>query len=366
MNGWMGAAGGGRTPRVLRMALLLAGLLPLLPAVSHAEGAEGGGRPSWPPPPAAKRLVFVESFSGPEQLGLRERGLGPALKRLLFGRERREIGRPHGVAASAGGERICVADPGRRVVHVFDRRERRYVELKGRKGEDFLSPIGVALDEAGNLFVSDSQRGKILVFDGALKFLYSIGGDEGAQRPTGLAAARGRLYVVDTLGHRVLVYRSGTRPAQLLFQFGGRGTGTGRFNYPTDIAVSAGGRLTPGGEAGRIYVNDSLNFRIQVFDAEGRFLQAVGRPGGASGGFQRPKGIALDSDENLYVADALSDAVQIFDRGGRFLLGFGGPGRTDGEFWLPAGVAIAADRVLVADSANHRVQVFQYLKEPGQ
>ena len=148
------------TVRPLLAMSLLAGCLAFLPIAARAEGAGGDGRPFWPPPPAAKRLVFLESFSGPEQLGLRERGLRPTLKRLLFGRERREIGRPYGVAATAGAEKICVADPGRRVVHVFDRGARRYAELKGRKGEDFLSPIGVALDGSGNLFVSDSAARK--------------------------------------------------------------------------------------------------------------------------------------------------------------------------------------------------------------
>ncbi len=339
----------------LRQALLLAGWLSLLPAGAPADGAAGDGRPFWPPPPAPKRLVFLESFSGPDQLGLREGGLLQAFQRLLFGRERREIARPYGIAAAAGAERIFVADPGLGRVHLFDRRSRRYAALKGARGAGFRSPIGVALEEAGRLFVSDSQARRIFVFDGALKFLFAFGDQEKLERPTGLAAAGGRLYVVDTAGHRVLVYRPGGRAAQLLFQFGGRGSGPGLFNYPTDIAVSADGR---------IYVNDSLNFRVQVFDPEGRFLQALGGPGAASGSFQRAKGIGLDSDGNLYVVDALSDAVQIFDRGGRFLLDFGGPGRGDGEFWLPAGLAVAAgDRILVADSANHRVQVFQYLKE---
>ena len=116
-----------------------------------------------------------------------------------------------------------------------------------------------------------------------------------------------------------------------------------------------------------------MNFRVQVFDAAGRHLRSVGGPGAASGSFQRAKGVAVDSEENLYVVDALSDTAQIFDREGRFLLGFGGPGQAAGEFWLPAGMAIVpgrsaadADRVLVADSANHRVQVFRYLKEPGR
>jgi DNA-binding beta-propeller fold protein YncE len=107
-----------------------------------------------------------------------------------------------------------------------------------------------------------------------------------------------------------------------------------------------------------------MNFRVQIFDDQGRYLKSLGSPGGSSGHFQRSKGIALDSDGNLYVVDALADTVQIFDEEARFMLNFGGPGAGSGEFWLPAGMAIDdADRIYVVDSYNHRVQTFQYLRK---
>jgi NHL repeat len=55
--------------------------------------------------------------------------------------------------------------------------------------------------------------------------------------------------------------------------------------------------------------------------------------------------------------------VQIFDATGRLLLAFGESGAAEGQFWLPTGITIADDMVYVADSANRRVQVFEYLKE---
>jgi sugar lactone lactonase YvrE len=64
----------------------------------------------------------------------------------------------------------------------------------------------------------------------------------------------------------------------------------------------------------------------------------------------------------VYVVDALVDKLQIFDSAGRFLLDVGEAGSNPGEFWLPNGIAISRDnQVFVADSYNHRVQVFKYM-----
>ena len=104
----------------------------------------------------------------------------------------------------------------------------------------------------------------VIVFSKKLKYRCSLGKGENLQRPTGIVFTRDRLYVVDTAGHRVVVYDN---KGNYLFQFGQRGTGEGAFNFPTDIAASTGGRL---------YINDSLNFRIQVFTLKGKFLSIIG------------------------------------------------------------------------------------------
>jgi DNA-binding beta-propeller fold protein YncE len=103
---------------------------------------------------------------------------------------------------------------------------------------------------------------------------------------------------------------------------------------------------------------------VQIFDADGHALRAFGRLGDGSGDFDKPKGIAVDSAGHIYVVEALNDVVQIFDESGRLLLTFGGSGNGDGQLWLPSGITIVNDVVYVADSANRRVQMFEYLKEP--
>ena len=106
-----------------------------------------------------------------------------------------------------------------------------------------------------------------------------------------------------------------------------------------------------------------MNFRIQVFDSDGRHLDTFGKLGTGSGYFARAKGVAVDSEGHIYIADALSNQVQIFDRDGIFLLGFGSDGDGPGDFSMPTGLAIWNDMIYVADSLNQRVQVFRYLRE---
>ncbi len=307
--------------------------------------------PSWPPGPSPTRISWSGAFSSSTDLGLEARGLGAFLRQLIFGRQPEVLVRPYGVAVTGTGSRIAVADPGQSAAVVYDRAARTSRWIRDAGGRKLGSPIGVAFDETGRLFLSDSERREVMAFDPQLRLAWSLGPSDGLLRPTGIAARADRLYVVDTAANAVLVYQVGERGAEQRFRFGTRGTTAGTFNYPVDVAVSGDG----------IYVNDTMNFRIEAFDLEGRFLRAFGGQGDSSGHFQRPKGIAVDSDGNLYVADALADAVQIFDPGARFLMDFGEPGSSEGEFWLPAGVAIdGGDNIYVADSWNHRVQVFRY------
>jgi hypothetical protein len=109
---------------------------------------------------------------------------------------------------------------------------------------------------------------------------------------------------------------------------------------------------------------DALNFRYEVFDAEGKFLAAHGQIGQEPGSFARPKGVALDVDGHVYVSDAAFCNVQVFDEEGKLLIWIGGPGSSPGQFQITEGVFIdAADRVFIVDQTNHRVQRFQYLAE---
>ncbi len=340
----------GRALVVPVLALLLCACA--RPAVRHVPE---GPRPAWPPPPDPPRIEWLQSVSVPADLGIQHNRFVRFLDLLVRGKRHEGMARPYAVAEAPGGT-IAVADPDGRSVHLFDPAHTKYRRIRKAGGEPLLSPVGVAADGQGQIYVADSVRAAVFRFDAEGRFVDAIGGSAGLLRPTGLAFDREReiLYVVDTLGHRVVGFdAAGTR----VMEAGHRGTGEGEFNYPVSVALDREGNL---------YVGDSMNFRVQVLDPAGRFLRAFGAAGQAPGSFDKAKGLALDRDGHVYVVEGLHDVVQVFDAEGALLTVVGGTGNGPGEFDLPAGIHIDdSGRILVADSANHRIQILRYLGDPG-
>jgi uncharacterized protein (TIGR03663 family) len=153
--------------------------------------------------------------------------------------------------------------------------------------------------------------------------------------------------------------------------WGDVGTEPGQFNHPRGIAV---------GPDGNVYVVDSDNYRVQVFDPNGTFLRQWGSqcnledshgcvdPDGrgpldvGDGQFQEPWGIAVAPDGRVYVADTWNHRIQAFDSQGNFLTKWGVYGQTNTEmplFYGPRDVAVdASGRVFVTDTGNKRVLAF--------
>jgi len=309
---------------------------------------------TWPLPPETPRVRYVGAYHGTDDFKPPKKG---GWKALLLGddqapRQADALIKPYGVAVSDQG-RVYVTDTAARRVFVFDP-ETKKVSFLGQSGPGRLAkPTGVAIDGDGRVFVADATLNRVFGYtpDGAL--VMAVGRDGDLKAPSGLAADRERkiLYVADSSKHEVLCYS--TADGASLRTIGRRGSEPGAFNFPTNLAVDAQGRL---------YVADTLNFRIQVFGPDGRFLRAFGVQGDGPGTFNRPKGVAVDSEGHVYVADTSFNNFQIFDPDGTLLLAVGMGGGQAGEFQLPAGLYIdRQDRIYVADQGNSRVQTFQYL-----
>ena len=328
-------------------SLLLVNLLLLAGCVSPPAPAE---LPLvWPGAPDEPRVAYVQSISHAADVGI-DKGWLRRLGDLLFGAEELRIVRPMAVAQAAGT--LYVADPGVRGVHSFDRDKGRHLIVRGAGGQALPSPVGLARGAAGEVFVTDSSLRKVFVIAPGADIAVEVPLQAELRQPTGIAfdAASGRLFVVDTTAHQVLVFE---RDGRLASRLGQRGEAAGQFNYPTLLWRDAQGWL---------YVTDSLNFRVQIFDEQGRYKSSFGRHGNGSGDLARHKGVATDSRGHIYVVDGLLHALQVFDREGHLLLGLGGQGTDRGEFWLPAGLFIGDnDTIYVADTYNRRVQVFRYV-----
>ncbi|MBM4038391.1 MAG: 6-bladed beta-propeller [Planctomycetes bacterium] len=306
----------------------------------------------WPAPPAPPRVRYEGSITSGQALRFAST-TGSRLLDLLVGRPRMHLGAPHGLAASA--TLIAVADSGTGAVHVLELAKRRYRVLASVGDVPLGCPVGLAAGGQGDLFVADAALARVFHLATTGQLLGEV--REKFIRPTGVVydAPRQRLHIVDSGAHALLTFRHEQGGWTLARRLGGRGEEEGLFNFPTHAAVDRDGSL---------YVADSLNHRIQRFDAEGRLLGSFGQAGDGTGDFAKAKGVAVDSEGHVYVADSLYDVVQIFDRDGRFLLSFGGSGREHESLWLPTGIFIdEEDRIYVADTGNARVQVYQYLRE---
>ena len=310
----------------------------------------------WPLPPEQPRIRYAATYRGVDDF---KRAKKPSrLMAVLLGAQDADAAsdtmlKPYGIAVSPSS-RIYVADTAARRVFVFDP-ESRAVSFLGDNGPGRLTkPVGIAVDDRGVVFVADATLKRVFGYaeDGSLAL--AIGHDGELSNPSGLAVDRAnkRVYVADSAKHQVFCFSSEDGTA--IRTIGARGSEPGEFNFPTNVAV---------GPNGRVYVSDTLNFRVQIFDAEGRFVKTFGALGDEPGRLNRPKGIGVDSDGHIYVADSSFNNFQIFDEEGQLLLFVGTGGRNPGEFFLPAGLYVDDhDRVYVADQGNSRVQVFQYLR----
>lgn len=337
---------------LLIFCLIMAGITAgCVTAEKVEEGLKAENEIYWPKPPDVPRIRYVKSVAGPEDLGIKK-GFFRKLVEFFTGREEEGFARPYGVAVDGAG-RIYVSDTGDSSYHVLDPTDGKYMRVDQFKEEKLRSPIGIAVDRNGNVYVADSELKTVYCFDKAGKGIRSFGVQD-LKRPAGLSLDEksGLLYVVDTLGHRVLVY---DLLGNKKLEFGERGHDDGQLNFPTNAWVDRNGT---------IMVCDSMNFRVQMFDKTGKHIGKFGQEGNRIGTFSKPKGIAVDTEGHVYVVDALFDAVQIFDRQGQVLLSFGESGHQKGQFWLPAGIWIDEnDRIYVVDSYNQRVQIFQYMRK---
>lgn len=266
-------------------------------------------------------------------------------------------------------DQLYVVDTNEHMIKVFDL-DGNFIHQFGKNGREegaFHRPWNIFFT-GGELYVAAYENDRIDVYDPDGTYKRSFGtygtGDGQMEGPTALTKdANGTLIVADFFNHRVTRHSPDGKFISAWNKADDIGSNIGQFNYPFDIDTSPDGDL--------IYVLDSGNERVQVFGADGDYKFKWGGPFARNsliiwfhwfpfdGWFSDPKAITVDNDGRVYVGDSGNKRVQVFDRDGNHISSFGATGPD--EFVYIAGMDFASDGSLfIVDERKRIVQRWQY------
>lgn len=252
-----------------------------------------------------------------------------------------ELGPCSAVAVNSQGE-IFLFNRGKRPIIAFDK-EGKYLRSWGE--QEIVSSHGLRVDRDDNLWATDWQGHRVVKYDSQGKVLLALGdGKPGASdhqfnQPTDVAfGPKGEFYVSDGYGNsRVLKF---SPSGALITKWGTKGTKAGEFHLPHAIVVDG---------KGRVLVGDRENNRIQVFDADGKFLEMWR-------GFA-PYGIAVSAQGEIFVADGRTHRVLQLNEKGAVVQRIGSKGTQPGRFQLPHMLTVDGEgNLLIAEVEGKRVQ----------
>ena len=282
----------------------------------------------YPPPPAKAKIQYLTSFSSSKDI-IKEQSL---FVRYVTGEaENKPVIKPYGIAAQ--NERIYICDtmlPGLEVIDLAIQTFDYFVP----EGDGLLKkPVNCALDMSGQLYVADTERKQVLIFDAAGKYKTAIG-DGQSIKPTDVAVYDDKIWVCDLQNHRIHVYTIESQSPVFSFPDQNKNA-PGYLFSPTNLCI----------EGNKVYVTDTGDSKVKIYDLQGNYLSSIGSFGQNAGQFVRPKGVAVDKSGNVFVVDAAFENIQVFDDEGNLLTWFGGSYKSKGDMYLPANVIISYDRM---------------------
>ena len=209
-------------------------------------------------------------------------------------------------------------------------------------------PYYMAISDT-ELFVTEYSAYRYTVLNMQGQRVLTIGSEGkppfGDGRPTGIATDGDGSVFIKSIDHKLWKF---SRCGELVKSIGKKGRNDGEFHCPQGVRY----------RNHQVYVCDSDNARVQVFDSNLNFLRTFGTRGDGPGQLKNPRDLDFDRQENIYVVDAEKRQVLVFSEDGQYLRHFGREGQGKGELNRPCGLCISGDCVYVAECWNHRISVF--------
>jgi len=291
----------------------------------------------FPPAPDEPHIQYLTGINSSDDIGPEKKKSGMSL--LLTGNEKTEVikklGKAYGITAYKG--KLYVAEGMNGRISIVDPVKGTIESPKGLeipKGA-LKYPVNSALDDEGNLYVADTARREIVVYDPAGNYLNAFSGNFAPKsKIVDVGISNGKLFALDfgTGRIRVLDRKTGIQAAEFGF-----------------IEKEGQSLRLPGNfgfdPAGNIYVTNLGSNMVLKYDQDGNFLGSFGGAGDIIGNFAKPKGVTVGAGGLIYVADGGTNVVQVFNDKFRPLTYFGWPGLPKGSLNGPAGIAVSADNL---------------------
>lgn len=217
---------------------------------------------------------------------------------------------PQGVAVCEDGT-VLVADSGRHCISLFTSKG-EFIESRGKQGNghvQFNKPMGIGIHPiTKNIYITEYKNHRIQILSPKFEFVASFGSKgkdhEKFKKPWDISFdSKGDVYVADSGNHRIQVFEHHDGKLYFLREIGEKGRGEGQLMWPSSIFVD---------DENRVYVTEDDNYRVSVFTHVGKFLKSFGKKGKSKGEFDLPHGVVTDMNGDIYISDHKNNRLQIF------------------------------------------------------
>lgn len=284
----------------------------------------------YPAPPDEPRFQFLAAFKDATDIGeVKKKSL---FAEHILGTESADelisIVKPYGVAIHDG--KIYACDTQLSAVIVFDIVNKRASFIGMGSAGKLRKPVSIYVDDDGKKYVADTAWSRVLIYDEDDEY-YGVLGEPEKMRPVDVVVIDDDVLILDFMDGEIEIWDKNTQEYK----------GVLGESIDEKIELASPTSLAKDNQ-NNLYIVESMNFRVMVYDEEGHLLRSFGEVGDSFGQFSRPKGIAVDRAGRVYVVDAQFANIQVFDNEGALLTFIGG---SEGKLILPADVAIDYDNV---------------------